>query len=162
MGAGSSPTAAVARQRGRVNSCSLKFCPRPDICPGAPVGHGPTARLNHCAECAGGTRKLAIAEETALLVIPAKQVIANALRQQLLASKPVNKCGLRFCLTQICKGSIHSGGGGDLFLARKDLGRMFDYSSPPAIFFFFFLSGDLLARTNSTPYAKISPQWLTS
>ena len=36
------------------------------------------------------------------------------------------------------------------FLACEDFGRMFDNSFPTCAFFFFFLSGDWFAQTNST------------
>ena len=41
------------------------------------------------------------------------------------------------------------GGGGGFFLACEDLGIIFDHSFPTCAFFF-FLSGDYLAHTNST------------
>ena len=50
----------------------------------------------------------------------------------------------------------------DFFLACEDLGRKFDHSFPASAFFsfLFLLSGNYLAHTNSTLYARISPQWL--
>ena len=61
----------------------------------------------------------------------------------------------------IKKGS--GGGGGGFFLACEDLGRMFNYS-PPVLFLFFvvvFRTGGWLMHTNSTLYARISPQWIS-
>ena len=55
---------------------------------------------------------------------------------------------------------IWSGGG---FSSHNDFGVRFlmNQSLPVLNFFFFFFSGDQLAHTNSTPSAKVSPQWLS-
>ena len=47
------------------------------------------------------------------------------------------------------------------FLACEDFARMFDHEESRSFFFGLFSSGDLLALTNSTLYARISPQWLS-
>ena len=58
-------------------------------------------------------------------------------------------------MRQICDGEndrkhfIACGGGGGFFLACEDSWRMFDFQIPACVFFF-FLSGDYLAHTNST------------
>ena len=56
--------------------------------------------------------------------------------------------------------TIHSGG---FFLTCLDLGRMFDNSFPAYVFFLllFLFSGGSVEHTNSTLYARISPQWLS-
>ena len=51
--------------------------------------------------------------------------------------------------------------GDGIFLAARIWGEGSVIHSKPTLFFFFFLSGDQLAHTNSTLYARIGPQWLS-
>ena len=56
--------------------------------------------------------------------------------------------------------ATHSSGGGGFSSLARIWGDCLTIHSPLAPFFSFF-RGDLLARTNSTLYARISPQWFS-
>ena len=82
---------------------------------------------------------------------------ANIFRTLSMSPSLANQSTYFFSGTVCC-----SCGGGGLILAGEDFGRMIDHSFLACIFLFFsFLSGDQLTRTNSTLYARISPQWLS-
>ena len=51
--------------------------------------------------------------------------------------------------------------GGGAFSSLRGLWGKIGQCIPRLRFFFFFLSGDQLARTNCTLYVRISPQWLS-